>query len=111
MVSWYVPEGLETHVEEAIEVTILIFEPEPPVFVVCALRHDIFMGIRRILLHSWLLCHNIIGSCILALIFLDLHLSTSFLFGILLLLILHHGEEILLLTIRLPLENYVCLLL
>jgi hypothetical protein len=60
MVSWDVPEGLETHIEEAIEVTILIFEAEPPVFVVCALRHEIFMGIRRILLHSWLLCHNII---------------------------------------------------
>ena len=35
----------------------------------------------------------------MAIIFLGLHLSTSFLLGIYLLLILHHTEEILLLTI------------
>ena len=34
VVSGDVPEGLETHVEEAVEVTFLILEPEPPVFVV-----------------------------------------------------------------------------
>ena len=34
MVGWDVPECLKTNVEEAVEVTFLILEAKPPVFVV-----------------------------------------------------------------------------
>jgi hypothetical protein len=69
MVSWDVPEGLKAHVEETVEVTFLIFESEPPVFVVCALQYDILKGVIRIILLSWNLCRHIDGRCILAIMF------------------------------------------